>query len=285
MSQQSVVSTQISSSIIKLVLNRPRSLNAINAALLEELVNKLKQIAEDPEVRIIILEGEGPRSFCAGEDLKETLAPETGSFDELQSAFHKLQDITRYTSNSDKLVITTVQGYAVGGGAEIALAADFVIGGPNAKFKFPEYSSKRMKLFGLLTELVEDPKQRALKLALELEKLPAKAARHSKTSLETATFPSMEDVLSDEVRVANICFAQDDAAQAFQNFRERKMPQVNGIKSQRATNGESTLPSTGLKEGDLPKDLNSALKAALEHFPDRIFIRFAGRDTSFREFE
>ncbi|KIX04694.1 uncharacterized protein Z518_05564 [Rhinocladiella mackenziei CBS 650.93] len=318
MVQPCVVSTHISSSILKLTLNRPKSLNAINADLLEELVARLKQAGNDPDIRIIILEGEGPRSFCAGEDLKETLAPETGSFEELQTAFHKLQDITRLTSSSDKLVITAVQGYAVGGGAEIALAADFVIGGPNAKFKFPECAlghavtggisirlphlvgllkAKELMIsgrfveaeealrIGLLTELVEDPKDRAVQLALELEKLPNKAARCSKTSLERAIFPLMEDVLSSEVQGANLCFAQDDAVQAFRNFQERKRRQVDVTMKHVAVNGEISVPSKGFPGDDLPKDLNGALEVALQRFPQRTFIRFAGRDTSFHHFD
>ncbi|KAF2806091.1 ClpP/crotonase [Mytilinidion resinicola] len=56
---------------------------------------------------------------------------------ELREAFHGLQDITRLTSSSRAIIIAAVHGFAIGGGAEIALAADFVIGGPGARFRFP----------------------------------------------------------------------------------------------------------------------------------------------------
>ncbi|KIW99051.1 uncharacterized protein Z519_00714 [Cladophialophora bantiana CBS 173.52] len=322
MLQPTVLSTRISPAILQLTLNRPASLNAINAGLLEELVTCLKNANNDPDVRIIILQGSGSRSFCAGEDLKESLVSGRGSCEELQTAFEKLQDITRLTSSTNKLIVTAVQGYAVGGGAEIALAADFVIGGPNAKFKFPEVTighavtggislrlcqmvgllkAKELLLrglpldaqealrLGLLTELVEDPKERAIQLALELEKLPAKASSCSKTGLEKAVFPNMEEVLRDEVQAANFCFAQPDAQQAFRNFRERRLSDPEEMALRDAAGGDVNTSPKGTRsilDGDstLPKDLNAVLQIALQEFPQRTFIRFEGRDTSFQQF-
>ncbi|EXJ77816.1 hypothetical protein A1O3_08975 [Capronia epimyces CBS 606.96] len=242
-----------STNIVKITLNRPRSLNALNVALLNGLVDALATAHAEGR-RIIVLEGAGDRSFCAGEDLKETLAPRTGGTDELRQSFARLQDITRLTSSSEALVIAAVHGFAIGGGAELALAADFVIGGPNLKFKFPEVpighaatggitlrltymvgllKAKELLLrgrfveaeealkIGLLTEAVDDPKARALELASQLEKLPAISARSSKASLERSVFTNMEAALADEVNVATWCFSQSDAAKAFENFAKR----------------------------------------------------------------
>jgi enoyl-CoA hydratase/carnithine racemase len=205
----------------------------------------------DTDARVLIIEGAGDRSFCAGEDLKQTLAPETGPATELRNEFLQLQDITRLTSSSGVVVISAVQGFAIGGGAEIALAADFVIGGPGVKFKFPEVTlghavtggislrlvpivgllkAKELLLtgrwvgaegalrLGMLNEICDDPKQRALELALELAKLPAIAMISSKTSLERAIFTSLEACLQDEVNVANYCFAQGPCHDAEQHW-------------------------------------------------------------------
>ncbi|KAF5570675.1 long-chain-fatty-acid ligase [Fusarium phyllophilum] len=120
-------------SVVRITLNRPKSLNALNALNAPLLSSFVEALRANASVRIIILEGQGDRSFCAGEDLKQSLAPKTGSAEELQ-------DITRLTSSSQSIVIAAVQGFAIGGGAEIALAADFVIRGPGAKFRFPEIS-------------------------------------------------------------------------------------------------------------------------------------------------
>jgi enoyl-CoA hydratase/carnithine racemase len=202
-----------------------------------------------------VLEGAGDRSFCAGEDLKQTLAPKTGSGEELRYSFELLQELTRLTSSSKVLIIAAVQGYAIGGGAELALAADFVIGGSKTVFRFPEvpighavtrgFSLRLVQMvgllrakelflcgrfvaaeeslkIGLLSEIVENPKERALELAKELAKLPRISASTSKSSLERAVFPNLEAVLADEVNVANYCFAQSDADKAFSDFAARK---------------------------------------------------------------
>lgn len=322
-----VLVTRVSPDIIKITLNRPKALNAINVDLLRGLVSALREHAG---VKILVLEGAGERSFCAGEDLKQTLAPKTGTGQELRIAFDLLQDITRLTSCSQSVVISAVQGFAIGGGAEIALAADFVIGGPGAKFRFPEvpighaatggitlrltsivglFQAKRLLLrgqfidadeaarLGLLTELVEDPKARALELAYELAGLPAVSLSSSKTSLERAVFGNMEGNLQDEVNVASYCFAQGDAEKAFSDFAVRKSAAnaVNGTSADKESNG---LKVNGVHNNEVNgikpaeqvapprlRDVNSALSHAVAEWPDRVFIRFGGKDTSFMEMD
>lgn len=320
---EAVIVDHIGQGITRITLNRPKALNAINVDLLDGLVVALR---ENSDSRIIILEGQGPRSFCAGEDLKQTLAPRTGSAEELRQAFLKLQDLTRLTSSSSAIVIAAVQGFAIGGGAEIALAADFVIGGPNARFRFPEVpighaatggitlrlthlvgllKAKELLLtgrfigaeealkIGLLTELCDDPKQRALDIAAELAALPAISQSSSKTSLERSLFPNMEACLADEVNVASYCFAQSDAAKAFSDFAVRKdksnrtKPVVNGV----ATNGHNHAHESHSSPADPPpvrqqnhRDINTALQSAVDNFPERTFLRFRGTDVTFGEF-
>jgi acyl-CoA synthetase (AMP-forming)/AMP-acid ligase II/enoyl-CoA hydratase/carnithine racemase len=241
----------------------------------------------------LILQASGPKSFCAGEDLQETLAPVTGSTAELARSLHLLQDITRLTvMRTDLLVISAVQGWAVGGGAEIALAADFVIGGRGAKFKFPEVGlghaatggitgrlvsivgllrAKELLLtgrtvdaeealkMGLLTELVEegvDSRDRALELGRELAGLPRVSAERSKKSIEGFTFPKMEECLEEEVRVAKECFATAEAGRAFEDFAERRKRRGAGDdgKAITAPAVSGTQPAIGNRavEADIP---------------------------------
>lgn len=323
MADKTVLLDQVQDHIVKITLNRPKVLNAINVDLLESLVEALRASAS---AKVIVIEGAGARSFCAGEDLKQTLAPRTGSAEELRVAFGNLQDITRLTSSSSAIVISAVQGFAIGGGAEIALAADFVIGGPDAKFRFPEVpighaatggitlrlthmvgllkakellltgryvDAKEALKLGLLSEIHEDPKSRALELALELAKLPAISLSSSKTSLERSLFPQLETCLHDEVNVASYCFAQSDAAKAFSDFASRK-PSTNEKKE--AINDHSLSPSTK-SEGALAlksestdtrphfRDINSALSYAVQQYPDAPFIRFRKKDVTFLQFD
>ncbi|KAJ4372378.1 hypothetical protein N0V83_004152 [Neocucurbitaria cava] len=302
MSEHAVLVEQSNDGIVKLTLNRPRSLNAISVELLDELVSLLY---EHRHARVIVLEGAGERSFCAGEDLKQTLAPQTGSAQELRQSFDKLQDLTRLTSSSRAIVVSAVQGFAIGGGAEIALAADFVVGGPNAKFRFPEVTlghavtggislrlpqlvgllkAKELLItgrwvdaeealrLGMLSEISDDPKQRAVELALQLARLPAVALECSKMALERSTFDKMEACLQDEVNVASYCFAQTGAHQAFSNFAARK------DKSMRQALVEESK--------DIPiRDINSAFAHAVKTFPERTFFRFIGNDISFGDFD
>ena len=285
------------SGIATITLNRAKSLNALNAPLLNGLVAALRQ---SQDAKVIILQGAGDRAFCAGEDLKETLAPETGSAEELHKALERLQDLTRLMASCGAMIITAVQGFAVGGGAEIALTADFVIGGPNAQFRFPEVvighaatggitqrlptivgllKAKELLLtgrfvgahealgLGMLSEIAADPKARARELAQTLAALPRTAASGSKLSLERATFPTQEAVLQDEIQVARLCFSQNDASKAFTNFASR-----NGL-------AQASPPAR------LPDNLNTALAAAVTKHPSRAFIRFGRKDCTFADFD
>ncbi len=256
MAEPVVLVEHVSSSIVKIILNRPKALNALNVDLLGSLVTALR---ENQNAQIVILEGAGDRSFCAGEDLKQTLAPKTGTPTELRQAFELLQDLTRLTSSSKCIVIAAVQGFAIGGGAELALAADFVIGGPKTIFRFPEVpighsvtggialrlvqmvgllrakelflcgrfvdAEESLKI-GLLSELVESPKERALELAESLSKMPKISSSATKSLVERAVFPNLEAVLADEVNVANYCFAQADAEKAFAVVADRNAKSI-----------------------------------------------------------
>ena len=296
MATKSVLLETSATGIATITLNRPGSLNALNVNLLNELVDALRLSLN---ARVIILQGAGDRAFCAGEDLRETLAPRTGSAEELRHAFEKLQDLTRLMASSPALVITAVQGYAVGGGAEIALTGDFVIGGHTARFRFPEVvighaatggitqrlpvivgllkakellltgrviGAEEAQKIGMLSEIAENPKARAWELAQMLAALPKTAASSSKLSLERAVFPNQEAVLQDEISTASLCFAQHDAAGAFSNFASRK---GNG--------GSPHLPP--------PEDLNTALAAAVKECPSKTFLRFGGTDHTFESFD
>ncbi len=205
------------------------------------------------DARAVVLTGNG-RAFCVGEDLKQTLAPQTGSAAELRGSFLLLQEITRLLTGSDAVVIAAVHGYAIGGGAELALAADLVIGGPQARLRFPEVSlghavtggisarlpqlvgllkAKELLLtsrwieaeealaLGLLNEIAEDAKARAHELALELSRFPARSLAATKRSLEVAGVPNQEAALAAEVDAASWCFSAAEADASIKAFRER----------------------------------------------------------------
>lgn len=123
--------------IVILSLNRPEALNALTVDLLENLEHALNESAADSGVRAVVITGSGPRSFCAGADLK-ALTREGGGraqIDALVDAMHRVfERIERF----DRPVIAAIQGYCLGGGLELALSADLRVAADDARLGLPE---------------------------------------------------------------------------------------------------------------------------------------------------
>lgn len=123
--------------IAVITLSRPEALNAFNTDMLRELVDVLDQVANDPSYRVVILTGAGERSFVAGADIKEMAGkgPSEGyEFGQLGHAGPNRIESMRQP------VIAAVNGFAFGGGCELAIACDFRIASENAVFSQPEVS-------------------------------------------------------------------------------------------------------------------------------------------------
>jgi enoyl-CoA hydratase/carnithine racemase len=125
-------------SLATIELNRPERLNAINAQLLEEFEAALERANADASVRVIHLCASG-RSFCAGDDLEELGAAGLGR-DDIVAGIRRLQNITRLMMFGPKLVVCSVHGWAVGGGASWPLNADISFWRADAKIRLPEAS-------------------------------------------------------------------------------------------------------------------------------------------------
>lgn len=130
-----------------LTINRPESLNALNSQVLTDLGDFVRQLGEMDfdSVRCLIVTGQGEKAFVAGADIKEMAdmsAQQSQAFAERgQSVFHEL--------NLLKIpVIAAVNGFALGGGFELALACDFIVCSDNAKFGLPEVSLGLIPGFG-----------------------------------------------------------------------------------------------------------------------------------------
>jgi 2-(1,2-epoxy-1,2-dihydrophenyl)acetyl-CoA isomerase len=228
-------------------LQRPEALNAMNPRLLEDLVAALR---EATRARVVILEGAG-RAFCVGEDLKESLGADAET---LQASFDRLQDLTRLLTRGPAVAIAAVQGYAIGGGAELALAADLIVLQDDTRLRFPEVSlghavtggisarlvsavglnrAKQLLLtarwieadealrIGLVNEVVPDAGARVRELATQLVAYPPRSLRATKTGLERAALPHQEVVLAAEVDAALHCFADPAATASLDAFRNR----------------------------------------------------------------
>jgi len=116
-------------------VSRPEVLNALRRNTLRELASAFSELSQDPEVRVIVLTGSGERSFVAGADINEFV--DMGA-EEMWRTMKLGQDVFDRIAYCAKPVIGAVNGYALGGGLELALACDILIASENARFGHPE---------------------------------------------------------------------------------------------------------------------------------------------------
>jgi Enoyl-CoA hydratase/carnithine racemase len=121
--------------IVTLTINRPDSLNAMNREVLLEFISELKKIQSDKDIRVIIITGSGEKAFIAGADIK--LMQKMNREEAFEFA-NLGQELANLIEKSDKPVIAAVNGYALGGGCEIALSCHLRIASDNAIFAQPE---------------------------------------------------------------------------------------------------------------------------------------------------
>ena len=124
--------------IATLYINRPEKLNALNKATIQELHETLKMVDENPDVRVIVITGSGEKAFIAGADIAE-FAHFT-AVEGAQLAALGQQLLFDFIENMKTPVIAAVNGFALGGGLELAMACHFRIASENAKMGLPETS-------------------------------------------------------------------------------------------------------------------------------------------------
>lgn len=160
--------------ILTITINRPEKLNALNAAVFTELDIAMDAVAENEAIRSVIITGAGQKAFVAGADISEfNSLDKNGAMDLSQRG----QDIFAKIENSSKPVIAAVNGFALGGGCELAMACHFRIASFNAKFGQPEVNLGLIPGYGgtqRLTQLIG--KGRAMELLMSANMIDAKSA-------------------------------------------------------------------------------------------------------------
>lgn len=134
-----------------LIINRPDRLNALNSKLLEKMCLLLDRIEKNQQIKVIVIRGEGKKSFIAGADITEL---EHMSSSEYRQYGNLFVTVTNKIMTSSRPVIAAVQGYAFGGGCYIATACDFIIATENSKFGQQEINLGFLGGTGLLPKLV-----------------------------------------------------------------------------------------------------------------------------------
>jgi len=156
--------TGLANGILTVTINRPDKLNALNRDVFTDLDKVVDEIQNNPAIKSAVITGAGAKAFVAGADITEF----TGLSKEEAIALAKRgQDVFFKIENSSKPVIAAVNGFALGGGCELAMACHFRIAGDNAKFGQPEVNLGLIPGYGgtqRLTQLVG--KGRAIELLI-----------------------------------------------------------------------------------------------------------------------
>ena len=167
---------EVSNQICTITINRPDKLNALNKTVFDELNLALDQVEKDPAVRSVIITGSGTKAFVAGADISEFSDLNNGQAMELAK---RGQDTFARIENSSKPIIAAVNGFALGGGCELAMACHFRIASENAKFGQPEVNLGLIPGYGgtqRLTQLIG--KGRSLELLMSGNMIDAPTAHH-----------------------------------------------------------------------------------------------------------
>ena len=130
------INFEINNKIAWIQFNRPEQLNAMNALMMDEIIHALDFVnkADSSEIGVVVITGAG-KAFMAGADIKEYAQQTEGQFDAFQLKGHSLY---AGIENNSKVIIAAINGYAFGGGFEIALACDMIVAAAGTKMGLPE---------------------------------------------------------------------------------------------------------------------------------------------------
>lgn len=248
---------QPTAGVVVLRLNRPRVRNALNLELRQALATEFRELAADATVHCVVLTG-SREAFAAGADIAEMAEADTVEL--MQRGIHLLlRDITQFP----KPLIAAVNGYALGGGCELALHADIIIAGKQASFGFPEvrlgimpggggtqrllravgkyramrwlmtgerFSAEEALAMGLVSEVVADDavESRALELAEQLAASAPLALAQIKEVVSAGPDMPLDQALALERKGLQVLFGSDDKREGFAAFIEKREPVWQG---------------------------------------------------------
>ncbi|HMI79465.1 MAG TPA: enoyl-CoA hydratase-related protein [Ferruginibacter sp.] len=166
--------TNLENGIFTIIINRPDKLNALNRDVFTDLEKAVDEISNNAEIRSAIITGAGPKAFVAGADISEFSG---FGKEEAKKLAKRGQDIFFKIENNRKPIIAAVNGFALGGGCELAMACHFRLCSENAKFGQPEVNLGLIPGYGgtqRLTQLIG--KGRAIELLISASMIDAATA-------------------------------------------------------------------------------------------------------------
>ena len=246
--------------VLVVELARPEALNALDTAMGEDLRACFRGPAGAADVRAVVLAGAGDRAFCVGGDLKER----EGMTDEAWRAQHVIfEEAAMAVLRCPAPVIAAVEGFALGGGCELALLADFVVAGETAVFGLPEvtrgifpgiggtqllprivgaprakeliFTGRRVvadeaRAIGLVNHVVPrgQARARALLLAATIAENGPFAVRQAKKAIAYGSETDLETALILAIEAYNATVVTEDRLEGVRAFNEKRKPQFKG---------------------------------------------------------
>jgi enoyl-CoA hydratase len=246
--------------IAYVTVNRPKVLNALSKATIEELGAVFTSIRDDADIRVAIVTGAGEKAFIAGADISELANQDPVSGKEYA---HRGQLVMELIENLGKPVIACVNGFALGGGCEVAMACTMRLASTNAKFGQPEVKlgiipgfagtqrlprlvskgvamelllsgemigAEEAKRIGLVNDVVPQPElvPRAEAIAHKIIANAPLAVRYCMEAVNRGMDMTLAEGMFVEATLFGVCCATEDKAEGTKAFLEKRPPQFKG---------------------------------------------------------
>jgi enoyl-CoA hydratase len=246
--------------VVTVEMHRPQALNAMNTTMGRELLDCFEALFWDQETRVVVLTGAGDKAFCVGGDLKER----QGMSDEAWREQHVIFEQAAFrVLHCPRPVLAAVEGFAMGGGCELAVLADFVVASETAVFAVPEvtrgifpgiggtqllprivgapfakemiFTGRRVpaaeaKEVGLVNHLVPagEARRKAQEIAATIARNGPIAVRQAKKAIAWGAETDLETGMRLAIEAYNITVHTEDRLEGVRAFNERRPPQFKG---------------------------------------------------------
>ena len=255
---EELVLYDVQDAIATITINRVEKYNAFNLSVKESLLTMFRRAEEDPSVRVVVVTGAGEKAFISGSDITDFVGRNSES---IKAVVCPSRDIAEYMTSMTKPIIAAINGYALGGGCELALACDIRYASSNAQLGLPEINLgtipgnggtvrlARLVGLGIAKELImtggrvdaeeahriglvnkvfnsqDELREGVLELATKLCQMPGVALNLAKQSIQNAWQLSLDEHLAFELQAFCQTFDTEDKEEGVAAFLEKRKPE------------------------------------------------------------
>ncbi|MFQ5883916.1 MAG: enoyl-CoA hydratase-related protein [Thermoplasmata archaeon] len=255
-----IVTVRKEDKIAIVTVNRPDALNALNSEVLSGLKKAAEDVSQDENILVVIVTGAGEKAFVAGADIKEMIGKTPMQMRQFTMLGHQVMDMF---AKMEKPTIAAVNGFALGGGCELAIACDIRLASENAKLGVPEVSlgifpgfggtqrltkllgkgracelvftgkmikAEEAERIGLVNKVVPQAElmNEAKALATEISSKGPLAVGLAKSAINRALEVGLDDGLAYERELVSLAFSTEDKEEGLKAFMEKRPPEFEG---------------------------------------------------------